>query len=77
MGGGVTGIWWVEAKDAANDLTMHWTVPTTYIFWFRMSIVLRLRKPVAEMQTYLYLWACFPLALASRKPKLLEIFGLL
>ena len=25
MGGGVTGIWWVEAKDAANDLTMHWT----------------------------------------------------
>ena len=23
---------WVEAKDAANDLTIHWTEPTTYNF---------------------------------------------
>ena len=28
-GAGATGIWWVEARDAAQHPTMHRTVPTT------------------------------------------------
>lgn len=28
-GGGVTGTWWVEARNATKDPVVHWTVPTT------------------------------------------------
>lgn len=29
LGGGATGIWWVEARDATQHPTMHRTVSTT------------------------------------------------
>lgn len=45
-GSGVTGIQWVEYRDAATHPTIHRTAPTTRITWPQMSIVPGLRTLV-------------------------------